>query len=52
MTNKTKTVKASSIKTRAQFEKAMRDGVLIQYDEGYPQAPGNRPKKSATRKKK
>ena len=42
---KKKQVKASSIKTKAQFEKAKRDGVEIIFDDPVPRAKGKSSKK-------
>ena len=42
----TKTVKASSLKTRKQYEEAVRKGWNIQYNDPYPAPP-----KKGTRKK-
>ena len=42
---KRKQVKASTIKTREQFEKARRDGVEVIFDDPLPHARSKSPKK-------
>jgi hypothetical protein len=39
MANTKRPIKASSIKTREQFEEVMREGIPVIFEEGYPLAP-------------